>query len=77
LASIIFFVEVLGMLEREILDQPAVSEGTVSYECDIELSSGGDQTVVFMEGFERGKFRLDGIDLSDYEVVSLFLNRSK
>jgi hypothetical protein len=52
----------------EVVDEPAVAEGTVGYVGDVEVAGGGDEAVGFVEGFEGGVFGLDGVDFGDWEV---------
>jgi len=71
LASVVVRVEVVGRLIREVLDKPPVSKGTISDERDIKLASRRDQTVVLVEGLEGGEFRLNSVDLSNCNEVSV------
>jgi hypothetical protein len=66
-ASEVVGSEVFGGFVGEVVDEPAVAEGTVGYVGDVEVAGGGDEAVGFVEGFEGGVFGLDGVDFGDWE----------
>lgn len=65
LASVIFGGKVFGRLVGEVLYEPSVAEGTISYKLDVELTGCVDQTVGLVNRFESGIFCLDGVDSGD------------
>lgn len=61
--------EIVGCLEGEVVDQPAVAERAVGDVGDVELAGRLDQPVGLVDGLKGGVFGLDGVYFGDWVLL--------